>query len=412
MNIINNVEESLKSIRENLLRTTLTALIIAIGITALVGILTAIDGVQASVDNSFAGLGVNTFSIEEKRGGGSTQQGRTKKNYPPIRYSDVREFKKRYDYPAKISVSTRITGNAEVKRSSEKTNPNIRVYGTDDGYIVTEGYNLKSGRNFSNIDLQKGLNVAIIGYEIKEALFQENEEIIDKEINLYGNIFRVIGMMEEMGSVGGGGNADRKILIPFDKGRQLGAGSSLDYRIDVLVNDTGNLEAAMGEATSLMRAIRQDPIGSELSFEIKEKKSLSEQLGEITGYLRIGGFSIGLITLLGASVALMNIMMVSVTERTREIGIRKALGATPGLIRQQFLMEAIIICQIGGLVGVMMGIGIGNVVATFMEVGHFIVPWIWIGSALLICIAVGIFSGYYPAFRASRLDPIESLRYE
>ncbi|MEK6476739.1 ABC transporter permease [Catalinimonas sp. 4WD22] len=412
MNILNNIEESLKSIRDNLLRTTLTALIIAIGITALVGILTAIDGIQASVDDSFAGLGVNTFSIDERRGSGRRQQGRSEKSYPPIRYSDVREFKKRYDYPAKISVNTQVTGNAEVKRASEKTNPNIRLYGTDESYIVTEGYNLELGRNFSSFDLEKGLNVAIIGYETYESLFDDNQNPIDQEISLYGNVFKVIGLMEKMGSVGGGGNADRKILIPLSKGRQLGASQELDYRIDVLVSNSGNLEAAMGEATSIMRAIRRDPIGAELSFEIQEKKSLSEQLGEITGYLRIGGFAIGLITLLGASVALMNIMMVSVTERTREIGIRKALGASPKRIRQQFLIEAIVICQIGGLAGVVMGMGMGNVVATFMDVDHFLVPWMWIFSSLVICIGVGLFSGYYPAFKASRLDPIESLRYE
>ncbi|MFP4339860.1 MAG: ABC transporter permease [Cyclobacteriaceae bacterium] len=414
MNILNNIEESLRSIRDNLLRTTLTALIIAIGITALVGILTAIDGIQASVNDNFASLGVNTFSIDKKRSSGRRQQGRAEKSYPPIRYSEVREFKKKYDYPAKISVSSFISGNTVVSRGSEETNPNIRLYGTDESYIVTENYGLESGRNFTNFDLEKSANVAIIGYDTRSALFNENENPIDKEISLYGNIFKVIGVMEEMGSVGGGGNADRKILVPLSKGRQLASRRSdgLEYRIDMLVSSNGNVEAAMGEATSLMRAIRQDPIGEDLSFEIKEKKSLSDQLGEITGYLRIGGFAIGLITLLGASVALMNIMMVSVTERTREIGIRKAMGATPMRIRQQFLLEAIVICQIGGLAGVLMGMGIGNVVATFMNVGRFLVPWVWIFSAFGICVIVGLFSGYYPAYRASRLDPIESLRYE
>jgi len=411
MNLVNNIEESLKAIRDNLLRTTLTALIIALGITALVGILTAIDGIQASVNDSFASLGVNSFTIREKRGGNQrSQQGRSEKNYPPIRYSDVRSFKKRYDYPAQISIKTTVSRNAELKRQSKKTNPNTRVIGSDENYLITEGVNLSEGRNFSTMDLEKGANVAIIGEELVNTLFENNENPINQDINVFGSRFQVIGVLEDRGAAAGD-NANRRVIIPINKGRQLATNQTLDFTITANVG-SGAIDVAMGEATSLMQAIRQDPIGSELSFEIEEKKSLSEQLGEITGYLRIGGFAIGLITLLGASIALMNIMMVSVTERTREIGVRKALGATPQRIRQQFLMEAIVICQIGGLAGVLLGMGIGNVVASFMEVGQFIVPWLWILSALLICIGVGIFSGYYPAYKASKLDPIESLRFE
>jgi putative ABC transport system permease protein len=412
MNLVNNIEESLKAIRDNLLRTTLTALIIALGITALVGILTAIDGIQASVNDSFASLGVNSFTIREKRGGNQrSQQGRSEKNYPPIRYSDVRSFKKKYDYPAQISIKTTVSRNAEIKHQSKKTNPNTRVIGSDENYLITEGVNLSEGRNFSTMDLEKGTNVAIIGEELVNTLFENNENPVNQEISVFGSRFQVIGILENQGAAAGD-NANRRVIIPINKGRQLATNQALDFTITANIGPTGTIDIAMGEATSLMQAIRQDPIGSELSFEIEEKKSLSEQLGEITGYLRIGGFAIGLITLLGASIALMNIMMVSVTERTREIGVRKALGATPQRIRQQFLMEAIVICQIGGLAGVLLGMGIGNIVARFMEVGQFIVPWLWILSALLICIGVGIFSGYYPAYKASKLDPIESLRFE
>ena len=168
----------------------------------------------------------------------------------------------------------------------------------------------------------------------------------------------------------------------------------------------------MGEATGIMRLVRHDPIGEE-SFEVKRSESLAEALDEITGYLRVGGLGIGFITLLGASIGLMNIMMVSVTERTREIGIRKALGATPKLIRQQFIIEAIVVCQLGGILGVVLGIGIGNLVTSLIGDNiSFIIPWAWIIMAFVLGLVVGLGSGYYPAWKASKLDPIESLRFE
>lgn len=410
MNLLINLQESIKAIRDNLLRTVLTALIIAIGITALVGILTAIDGIQASVDDSFASLGVNTFTVQERDGGNRRQRGRSEKTYPPIDFQDVRQFTKRYDLAGHTSVHTRVTGNAEAKRGSLRTNPNLQVEGTDEQHLIIDGLRLRSGRNFSSMELEKGTNVAIIGADIVGTLFTKTEDPINQRISLFGTPFKVIGILEEKGA-GPGDNVNRKVFVPIVKARQI-AVRSLAYTITVSVSGAVSLPLAMGEATSLMRTIRQDPIGGDLSFEVKQKKSLSEELGEITGYLRIGGFTIGLITLLGAAIALMNIMMVSVTERTQEIGVRKALGATPQKIRQQFLMEAIVICQIGGLLGVIFGIGIGNGVARLMNVEHFIIPWVWMITALLICVAVGLFSGYYPAYRASKLDPIESLRFE
>jgi putative ABC transport system permease protein len=410
MNLFTNLQESVKAIRDNLLRTVLTALIIAIGITALVGILTAIDGIQASVDDSFASLGVNSFTVQGRSGGNRRQRGRAEKTYPPLDFQDTRQFTKRYQLAGHTSVRTRVTGNAEAKRGSLRTNPNLQVEGTDEQHLIIEGLRLRTGRNFSAIELDKGSNVAIIGADIVGTLFAETEDPINKRVSLFGIPFKVIGVLEEKGA-GPGDNVNRKVFIPIIKARQV-AVRDLAYTITVSVSGTVSLPLAMGEATSLMRIIRQDPIGGELSFEVEQKKSLGEELGEITGYLRIGGFTIGLITLLGASIALMNIMMVSVTERTREIGVRKALGATPQRIRQQFLMEAIVICQLGGLLGVILGIGIGNGVAQLMNVERFIIPWVWIIAALLICVAVGLFSGYYPAYRASRLDPIDSLRFE
>ena len=184
------------------------------------------------------------------------------------------------------------------------------------------------------------------------------------------------------------------------------------FNIKISVANPLDMDYAMGETTGLMRSIRKDRIGAEDSFEVEKNESLAESMEEVTGYLRLGGGVIGFITLLGAAIGLMNIMMVSVTERTREIGVRKALGATPLRIRQQFLMEAIVICLIGGLAGIFLGIIIGNLVSNLISQGGLILPWFWMLVGIVVCVVVGLASGYIPAYKASRLDPIESLRFE
>lgn len=412
MDLMENIREGIRSINANLLRTVLTAMIVAIGITSLVGILTAIDGIQFSVKDSLADLGVNTFDIYSKRNRRGSSGGVTQKVQAPIKLKQAQRFIDNYKYPANVALSTNITGIAEVKRLSEKTNPNVWVLGANDQYVALEGLNIEDGRNFSVIEIQYGSNVAIIGVDLVDALYKSSEDPINSQISVLGSKYKVIGVLEEKGQMGGGSSSDNSVIIPVVNASRVAANRTLRYSMSVGVTNLNEMEFAMGEATALMRKIRRDRLGDDNSFELAKSETLADKMAEITDVMRIGGFGIGFITLLGASIALMNIMLVSVTERTREVGIRKALGATPLRIRQQFLIEAIVVCMMGGIAGVLFGIGIGNLLTMVMQIEGFVVPWIWIIVGFVICIVVGIVSGYLPAYKASKLDPIESLRFE
>lgn len=414
MNLTENIKEALRSVKINLLRTVLTGTIIAIGITSLVGMLTAIDAIKAQIEDSFSGLGANNFDVRSRgfSGGRAVQGGKTEKSYPPVKFRDAQDFKNEYSSIGMSTVYSTLSGAVEIKRGSKKTNPNIRVSGVDDLYLPIKGIKIDNGRNFSNTEIEYGSNVCIVGIELVDLLFEKEENPLNQQVSFFGNRYTIIGVLEKQGSVGGGSGADRAVFIPVINGSRLDRRGTFRYTITASGSNPINLEYEMGQATGVMRKIRQDGIGEDDSFEITKSQTVGESLEEVAGYLRIGGFTIGFITLIGASIGLMNIMMVSVTERTREIGIRKALGATPLRIRQQFLIEAIVICLIGGVFGVILGIGIGNIVANTIGPGGFLIPWIWIIVSFVICIFVGLSSGYIPAFKASKLDPIESLRYE
>jgi putative ABC transport system permease protein len=299
-----------------------------------------------------------------------------------------------------------------MKANDTKTNPNMQVVAGDENYLKIEGYNLASGRTFSQAELNSGANVMIVGDEIRLKLFPKQSPV-GKYVSGMGRRFLIVGLLEKSGSgAGGGGGADRIALLPLETGNHMPRQRALTYDIKTATDKQGTMVFLMGQATGVMRAVRHDKLGQQDSFVVESSESLAADLESISGKMRAGGSIMAFITLLGASIALMNIMLVSVTERTREIGIRKALGATAVQIRQQFLIEAIVICLLGGTLGILLGVIGGNLVAKFVGSGSFLVPWVWMIVGLVICVGVGLASGYYPASKAAELDPIDSLRYE
>ena len=412
MSPFENVREAFRSIRANLLRTVLTALILSIGLFALVGILTGIDAMKNSLSETFASLGANSFDVRAK---GYSNRGRRggvqSKQYAPISYLQAKLYKKAMGDDAQVGISAYLASAVEMKANGIKTNPNMQVVGGDENYLKIQGYNLAEGRTFSQTELSNGANVLIVGNEIRQKLFPKVSPV-GQYVSAMGRRYLIVGVLEKSGSGMGGGGADRLALLPLEAGNQLPRQRALTYDVKTATDQQGTLAFLIGQATGVMRAVRHDKLGQEDSFVVESSESLASDLDSISGKVRAGGSVMAFITLLGASIALMNIMLVSVTERTREIGIRKALGATAVQIRQQFLIEAIVICLLGGSLGIVLGVLGGNAVATIVGSGSFFVPWVWMMVGLVICVGVGLASGYYPASKAAALDPIDSLRYE
>ena len=406
-----NVRIAFGSIRTQLLRTTLTVLIIAIGIMALVVILTVIAALEKKLTNNFASMGANTFSINQYENTSRRHGGREREIINPIiSYPEAVAFKNKYKYPfTETSISFTATTTAEIKYESNKTDPENTIVGVDEYFMGNSGLETSSGRNFTGFDIQNNTYNCIVGSDFQKGLLKDVNPI-DKIISIRGAKFKVIGVLKEKGSTFGN-SQDLRVLIPIQVARSLFTAPRINYTVSSMITKNELLEQAVDNAISTMRQVRKLSPVKDNNFAISRSDDLINRIESLTGYLKIAAFVIGLITILGSSIALMNIMIVSVTERTREIGIRKALGAKKSTIAFQFFIETLLIGQLGGFTGVLLGISIGNLIAMAMEF-DFVIPWDAIIVAFGISFIVAVVSGSYPALKAAKLDPIEALRYE
>jgi len=356
-------------------------------------------------------MGANTFNLSNRSLRVHIGNHRSnEKPYSVITYAQAQQFKEDYHFPAVTSINITGTGTATLKYKSIKTDPNIRVIGIDENYLATAGLDLSQGRNFQAREVTDGSHLVILGSDIVKKLFPDTPNPVGNIISIGAGRYKVVGVLKSKGS-SAGFSGDLSCLLPLNNVRQYFSRANMNYSISVMVTNPSQMDAAVGEATGAFRLVRKDRLGDSDSFTIIKSDNIANMLIGLTGKVRIGATAIGLITLLGAAIGLMNIMLVSVTERTHEIGIRKALGAHRRTIRNQFLFEAVVIAQIGGIVGIIIGIMIGNVVSMITG-SSFVVPWLWVFGGILLTFIVALVSGILPANKAAGLDPIEALRYE
>lgn len=416
---------SFQTVKSNRLRTAITVIIIALGIMALIAIITAVQAVNQSLTQSFSTMGANAFSLRFKErnvrfGGGQDREVKKTSKSAVVRASSegklitldqAKAFKERYIFPAKVGIALAGPNNVIVSNEVKKSNPDVRVTGGDENYLQLNGYELEVGRDFTETDVAAGRSVCVIGNVVAQKLYGDNtNRALDKIITVDGNKFRVIGILKDKGS-SAFMNADKVVITTYNTIRRLFGSTGQSYNVAVMVSDLKMMDVAVGEAKGIFRTVRKLDVKEEDNFYVDKSDSIAQSLMKNLGFLQYATMAIALITLIGAAIGLMNIMLVAVNERTKEIGLIKSLGGKAIEVRAQFLWESVLISLMGAVAGILAGILLGNIVAIVLKTG-FVVPWFWVIIGVFVCSLVGLLAGLYPAYKASKLDPIVALRYE
>jgi putative ABC transport system permease protein len=402
------IRMALIALKANKLRSSLTILGVTIGVFSVIGVMTALSVIQGSIESGLSFLGSNIFQFAKYPTVSTSDPEEKYANRRNITFEEAREVERLMDGQA-AAICLKIFDGGKPASFGRVKVQGLTLVGTNQHFLVANSYTLAYGRNLTAEDVALARNVTVVGPKVQKRLFP-NETPIGKTIKINESPFQIVGVFAEKGS-SFGQSQDDLVIVPIT--RFLGEWGRTNRTINIAIQSTSQAtyNQTLDKAIGAMRSARGLKLGEENDFEVYSNDTLVSAFAQIAGTIRIGAFVVSVIALLAAGIGIMNIMLVSVTERTREIGIRKAIGARKDDIVRQFLLEAVLLSELGGIAGILLGVLGGNGIAVWLEIA-MVFPWGWALTGLIVCSLIGTGFGWYPAWKAARLDPIEALRYE